>query len=122
MYLYVPEGVTVTCTGANANGTTGAGAGVELASGNTLYLLGPGTLNATGGNAANGGDGTALARQITAFNIDFGEGETTSLIENGKLKIENEAGAWYSLDGRRLNGKPTTKGVYINNGKKVVIK
>ena len=115
MYLYVPEGVTVTCTGANANGTTGAGAGVELASGNTLYLLGPGTLNATGGNAANGGNGTALARQITAFNIDFGDGETTSL-------IENEAGAWYSLDGRKLNGKPTTKGVYINNGKKVVIK
>ena len=68
------------------------------------------------------GDGTALARQVTAFNIDFGDGETTSLIENGKLKIENEAGAWYSLDGRKLNGKPNTKGVYINNGKKVVIK
>ena len=29
---------------------------------------------------------------------------------------------WYSLDGRRLSGKPTTKGVYINNGKKVAIK
>ena len=58
VYLYVPEGVTVSCTGANANGTTGAGAGIELASGNTLYLLGSGTLNATGGNAANGGNGT----------------------------------------------------------------
>ena len=29
---------------------------------------------------------------------------------------------WYSLDGRRLSSKPTTKGVYINNGKTVVIK
>ena len=57
VYLYVPEGVTITCTGANANGATGAGAGIELASGNTLYLLGGGTVNATGGNAANGGDG-----------------------------------------------------------------
>ena len=57
VYLYVPEGVTLTCTGANANGQTGAGAGIELASGNTLYLLGGGTVNATGGNAANGGNG-----------------------------------------------------------------
>lgn len=30
--------------------------------------------------------------------------------------------AWYSLDGRRLSGKPSVKGVYINNGRKVVIK
>ena len=57
VYLYVPEGVTVTCIGANANGTTGAGAGVELSLGNSLYLLGSGTLNATGGNAANGSPG-----------------------------------------------------------------
>jgi hypothetical protein len=28
---------------------------------------------------------------------------------------------WYSLDGRKLNGKPTVKGLYINNGRKVVI-
>lgn len=26
------------------------------------------------------------------------------------------------LDGRKLNGKPTQPGVYINGGKKVVIK
>ena len=30
--------------------------------------------------------------------------------------------AWYTLDGRRLNGKPTPKGLYIYNGKKVVVK
>ncbi len=29
---------------------------------------------------------------------------------------------WYTLDGRRLTGHPTTKGVYIRNNKKVVIK
>ena len=28
---------------------------------------------------------------------------------------------WYSLDGRRLSVKPSVKGVYINNGRKVVI-
>jgi len=30
--------------------------------------------------------------------------------------------AWYTLDGRKLNGKPTKPGLYINNGRKVVIK
>lgn len=29
--------------------------------------------------------------------------------------------AWYSLDGRRLNGKPTVKGLYIHNGHKVAL-
>ena len=29
---------------------------------------------------------------------------------------------WYSLDGRRLSSKPSKKGVYINNGKKVLVK
>jgi len=70
------------------------------------------------------GDGTALAR-LTTFNIDFGDGETTTgiiSIENGQLTIDNSAGGWYSLDGRRLDSKPTKKGVYINNGKKTVIK
>ena len=31
-------------------------------------------------------------------------------------------GVWYSLDGRKLGGKPTKPGLYINNGRKVVIK
>ena len=57
VYLYIPTGMTITCTGANADGRIGGGAGVELTAGNTLYLLGGGTLNATGGNGANGANG-----------------------------------------------------------------
>ena len=34
--------------------------------------------------------------------------------------ITNRPIGWYSLDGKRLAGEPTTKGVYINKGKKVV--
>ena len=61
--------------------------------------------------------------QIRAFVLNFSD-ETTSIrsIENGKWKIENEAGAWYGLDGRKLDVKPTRKGLYIHNGVKVVIK
>ena len=31
-------------------------------------------------------------------------------------------GTWYSLDGHKLEGKPTAKGIYIINGKKTIIK
>lgn len=34
----------------------------------------------------------------------------------------NTEGAWYKLNGMKIEGKPTEKGVYIKNGKKVVIK
>ncbi len=36
-------------------------------------------------------------------------------------RIENNDN-WYSIDGRRLTGKPSQRGVYINNGKKLIIK
>ena len=100
---------------------------------NTVLLMGDGnTLYYPTAGAGIGaqrayfkiGDGAALARQLTAFRINFGDDEATGIIsiENGKLKIENDADAWYTLDGRRLNGKPSRAGVYINNGIKVVIK
>ena len=48
------------------------------------------------------------------------EGETTGISLTPTLS-EGE-GAWYSLDGRRLAGKPTAKGIYIYGGRKVVVK
>ena len=38
----------------------------------------------------------------------------------GEVTLDKDA--WYSLNGTRLNGKPTRKGFYVNNGKKVFIK
>lgn len=35
---------------------------------------------------------------------------------------EESADVWFSLDGRQLNSRPTERGIYINNGKKVVVK
>ena len=29
---------------------------------------------------------------------------------------------WYSLDGRKLNGTPQTKGIYINNNQKIIVR
>ena len=51
-------------------------------------------------------------------------GETTAIgsldTKTGELSFDSET--WYTLDGVRLSGKPSTKGIYINNGKKIVIK
>lgn len=32
------------------------------------------------------------------------------------------SGTWYTLDGRRLNGKPVKKGLYLQNGQKTVVR
>ena len=32
----------------------------------------------------------------------------------------NPDGTWFDLQGRKFTGKPTQKGVYINNGKKLL--
>ncbi|MCR5316154.1 MAG: leucine-rich repeat domain-containing protein [Bacteroidaceae bacterium] len=40
--------------------------------------------------------------------------------KTGEVRFDSDA--WYSIDGSRLNGKPAQKGVYINNGKKIIIK
>ena len=44
------------------------------------------------------------------------------IIDTNTGEVRFDSDAWYSTDGRRLNGKPAQKGVYINNGKKIIIK
>ena len=53
--------------------------------------------------------------------LSIGDDGTTGIqqIDNG---LNLEKNGWYTLDGRRLESAPTRKGLYINNGKKVVIK
>ena len=47
----------------------------------------------------------------------------TTGIKDGKWTVDDgRSERWYTLDGRCLSSKPTTKGLYIVNGKKVVIK
>ena len=48
--------------------------------------------------------------------------ETTAVEKLKNSRIEELNGNWYDLNGRKLQGIPTKKGVYIMNGKKVVVK
>ena len=74
-------------------------------------------------------DNALLARRLTVFSIDFGEGEeeATGIVEveaNTSLSTLHSSlkDAWHTLDGRRLQGKPTQGGIYIKNGKKITVK
>ena len=65
------------------------------------------------------GDPTSTGSGINNFVLNF-DGESS--IENIPYSIFNlQSEGWYTLDGRKLSGVPTQKGIYINNGKKVVI-
>ena len=45
--------------------------------------------------------------------------ETTKITNTNLTNLTN--GDWYTIDGRKVNA-PTKKGIYIMNGKKVVVK
>ena len=64
------------------------------------------------------GETASLAR---AFSMNFGDGETTGIIAIGTDRAASTDNATYTLDGRRIS-KATQKGVYIQNGKKVIIR
>ena len=48
--------------------------------------------------------------------------EETGIKTTNLTNQTNEADAWYSIDGRKLEGKPQQRVLYINNGKKIIIK
>ena len=61
---------------------------------------------------------------VRSFVLNFGDGEQTGITDQPILnsQFSNLNSEWYTLDGRRLNGRPTAKGLYIHNGKKELIK
>ena len=63
------------------------------------------------------------APAIHSINFTFDEESTgiSSLTPDPSPKGEG-SDYWYSIDGRKLQGMPTQKGIYIVNGRKVVIK
>ena len=57
-----------------------------------------------------------------AFALSFDGEETTGILEVSANSNEVKDDVWYSLDGVRLSGKPTQRGMYINKGKKIIVK
>lgn len=51
-----------------------------------------------------------------------GADDNATVIKGILSQPDETAGAWYTLDGRKLNDAPSVKGIYIRNGKKVTVK
>lgn len=57
-----------------------------------------------------------------ARSLDMVFGDETGIKTTNFTNSTNSDDAWYDMQGRRLGGKPTAKGIYVNKGIKVVIK
>lgn len=79
----------------------------------------------TAGEPAGGNEhGNDVEDPVRAFVLNFGNAGDPARIIPAVTAGEGARAphAWYTLDGRRLDKQPTAKGIYVNNGRKVVIK
>ena len=89
------------------------------------YLNGSGVWTPAGSNGATIGGERAklvLATNAREILVEEPDGSTTAIACINAEGVAVEANGWYTLDGIKLQGAPTEKGVYIRNGKKMVIK
>ena len=72
----------------------------------------------TGTIAANKAYLSLPTASTAKIHVSLG-GATTGI--EGIAADNEDNGAWYTLDGVKVNEKPTAKGLYIHNGKKVIV-
>ena len=86
--------------------------------GNFKMEYGPATYKITIKNPSTTGDGIAPKALQEPIVMVM---EKTTGIDNINV---DKAGTneWYNLNGQKLNGKPSTPGIYINGGKKVIVR
>ena len=90
----------------------------------SCYLMWAGSEPSNARALTHGAAATEELPQSITVKLISASGETTAIgtldTKTGEVTFDSEA--WYTLDGVRLSGKPSSKGIYINNGKKIVIK
>ena len=67
-----------------------------------------------------GGGSAPAPRRSLQIVVQDTETGISRIVRDENREVQNAV--WFSLDGRRLMGKPTQKGIYITNGKKVIIR
>ena len=67
--------------------------------------------------------GDVASANVRSITLTIEDDLTTEIVEvdGGQLTVDSDD-AWYDLQSRKLDGEPTQSGVYIKNGKKVVVK
>ena len=115
--VFLRDGVVITVTGSLEGSTIGIRMGT------------PGTF--TSGYETNNKDVDPKKYFIsddTNYQVAFKENEGKLIkgmtgiesVDSEQLTVDN-SNVWYDLNGRKLNSQPK-KGIYINNGKKIVVK
>ncbi len=73
-----------------------------------------------GGAEANVRGSISLPSSLQVVLVDA-DGTITEI---GAVDVDTDTSdcSWYTIDGRKLQGQPSVKGIYINSGKKILIK
>ncbi|MBR3026937.1 MAG: hypothetical protein IKH58_02260 [Bacteroidales bacterium] len=96
-----------------------------LGAGNTLFYPNSAmTIGACRGffRLADGLTAGSVSSGIRSFTLNFDEDTNAITVVTDEAERRGTAGVWYTLDGRQLQGKPASAGIYVNNGRKVEIK
>lgn len=73
----------------------------------------------TAGDLESGEVNNAPLRIV--LNLDDANGDATAISAVSNDPVVAFPSGWFTLDGRRLADKPTLRGIYLHNGKKVVV-
>jgi len=111
--------------GIAADGTTEVKAGdfVRAASGASVKAMHCYLTYTPSGARTRGDDGMNDLPERIAVVLHSSDGTTTIGeidLRHGELMLDDDI--WFDLTGRQLNGKPTQKGIYLNKGRKVILK
>ena len=112
-------------TGNSLLGTTDANGNTVAVPEGSIYVLKGDTFKPyTGATFASNKAFFQLDKvdESRTFTMIFEDGETTGVGSLSPDPSPKSEGSWYSIQGVRHDGKPTRSGLYIFNGKKVVIK
>jgi hypothetical protein len=117
----VGAGETCTMTGTSAVTDIPNNANHYIMQGNKIYRVATDDVKMAAFRAyltySESAGAPAKASALT-FEVD---GETTG-IAGVSVDSNNEDDAWYTLGGQKLSKKPTANGIYICNGRKIIIK
>ena len=61
---------------------------------------------------------SSASKQFVVMSFD----DIPTGIDTPQITVKPSDGAYYTLQGVRVNGRPTRPGIYINNGKKVIVR
>ena len=114
---------TTTNTSTEGNMLVHADDDVDVATlGGTIYGLYDGKLmRVATGTIPQGKNYVRVSQSSGAPQLSIVINGSTTTIEVQKHAVENGADGWFTLDGRKLQQKPVKNGLYIKNGKKVVV-